>query len=196
MLQADPRDAAAVQFEPPLNQKREALAGLVMGPALKVLLRFSEPFWESLDQERLANAGFFHTAGVPFRTFWTSFPDRRPWLTAWMGGSRAAALSASMDHVIANRAVESVECLFRNHLNPTPLLQETRLHNWQRDARSRGAYSYVAVGGGGAQRSLAEPLSATLFFAGEATDNTGEASTVAGALLSGERAAREVLAAL
>jgi monoamine oxidase len=34
----------------------------------------------------------------------------------------------------------------------------------------------------------------TLYFAGEATDDTGEASTVAGAILSGERAADELLA--
>jgi hypothetical protein len=41
--------------------------------------------------------------------------------------------------------------------------------------------------------TLAEPLAATLFFAGEAADTHGEAGTVAGALHSGRRAAREVL---
>jgi monoamine oxidase len=39
---------------------------------------------------------------------------------------------------------------------------------------------------------LAKPLNGTLFFAGEATDTTGEATTVTGALRSGMRAALEV----
>jgi monoamine oxidase len=39
---------------------------------------------------------------------------------------------------------------------------------------------------------LAAPLEGTLFFAGEATDTTGEATTVTGALRSGARAALEV----
>ena len=66
-------------------------------------------------------------------------------------------------------------------------------HDWQRDAFARGAYSYVAVGGGTARAELAAAVDNTLFFAGEATDDEGEAATVTGALQSGERAAREVL---
>jgi monoamine oxidase len=50
------------------------------------------------------------------------------------------------------------------------------------------------VGGSVARRSLALPIDDTLFFAGEATDLEGEATTVTGALQSGIRAAREVLA--
>ena len=39
------------------------------------------------------------------------------------------------------------------------------------------------------------PIENTLFFAGEAAEASGEAATVTGALLSGEAAARAVLAA-
>ena len=68
------------------------------------------------------------------------------------------------------------------------------VHNWQHDAFSRGAYSYVSVGHHETARSsLARPLDDTLFFAGEATDTEGEAATVAGALQSGVRAAKEVM---
>ncbi|MGZ8263054.1 MAG: FAD-dependent oxidoreductase, partial [Burkholderiales bacterium] len=67
------------------------------------------------------------------------------------------------------------------------------LHDWQRDPYARGAYSYVVVGGDKARAQLAAPLAGTLFFAGEAADAEGEAGTVAGALQSGLRAAREVL---
>jgi monoamine oxidase len=65
--------------------------------------------------------------------------------------------------------------------------------DWHADPYSRGGYSYVVVGGSGARERLAEPVDGTLFFAGEATD-ADEAGTVAGALRSGQRAAREVLA--
>ena len=63
------------------------------------------------------------------------------------------------------------------------------------DPYARGAYSYIGVGGNGAPRALARPVEGTLFFAGEAT-NAAEIGTVAGALSSGRRAAREVLRVL
>ena len=74
--------------------------------------------------------------------------------------------------------------------------QAASLHNWQTDPFARGAYSYVLAGGTSARKALARPLLGTLFFAGEAADADGElAGTVAGALQSGERVAREVLRA-
>jgi monoamine oxidase len=68
------------------------------------------------------------------------------------------------------------------------------LHDWQSDPYARGAYSYATVGGGEARNDLAKPVAGTLFFAGEAADSE-EAGTVAGALRSGARAAKELLAA-
>jgi monoamine oxidase len=67
-------------------------------------------------------------------------------------------------------------------------------HDWSADPFSRGAYSYLRVGGAGAPRALARPVAGTLFFAGEAT-STDEIGTVSGAIASGLRAAREVLRA-
>lgn len=57
---------------------------------------------------------------------------------------------------------------------------------------ARGAYSDLLVNRDRARRQLAKALGRTLFFAGEATDEE-DAGTVAGALNSGKRAAREVL---
>lgn len=72
-------------------------------------------------------------------------------------------------------------------------LRGWHLHNWQTDPFAGGAYSYVAVGGEKSQRTLARPIAGTVFIAGEATDWSGQHATVYGALMSGERAAREVL---
>jgi monoamine oxidase len=79
-------------------------------------------------------------------------------------------------------------------LGRVPKVEGVLVQDWQADPYSRGGYSYVLVGGQGAREQLRKPLEKTLFFAGEATD-TDEAGTVAGALRSGVRAAREVLAA-
>ena len=195
VLQAAPDDPAAVRFEPPLEEKRAALGGLAMGPVLKVMLHFSEPFWETVDGGRWRDISFFqHSVGPPFRTLWTALPERSDWLTAWVGGPRAAALSTEPDDVIVERAVESVKSLFGGHVNVAGLLEEARFNDWARDPLARGAYSYVLVGGEDARRRLAESMVNTLFFAGEAADDSGEATTVAGAISSGERAAREVIA--
>jgi monoamine oxidase len=66
-------------------------------------------------------------------------------------------------------------------------------HDWQADPFSRGAYSYIPLGGLGARKILAEPVEETLHWAGEATHFEGEAGTVAGAIATGYGAAREVL---
>ena len=62
------------------------------------------------------------------------------------------------------------------------------MFDWPADPFARGAYSYVPAGALAAVRRLAEPADGTLFFAGEATDET-YAGTTAGALASGRRAA-------
>ena len=75
------------------------------------------------------------------------------------------------------------------------LLDSVHMHNWQADPFSRGAYSYAGVGGEGAHNSLAKPVAGTIFFAGEAT-TAEETGTVAGAITTGRRAAKQLLAAL
>jgi len=72
-------------------------------------------------------------------------------------------------------------------------LEGFHAHDWQADPFARGAYSYVPVGGLNAMKMLAKPIEQTLYFAGEATHWQGMSGTVAGAIASGYRAAKEVL---
>ena len=76
------------------------------------------------------------------------------------------------------------------------LLDASYFHDWETDPYSRGAYSYGGVGADGAQEALGSPVENTLFFAGEATDVTGNNGTVHGAISSGKRAAQEILNSL
>ena len=186
-----PADApGAISFTPPLEGKQAALGKLLSGPVLKVALHFARPFWEEQDGGQYADASFFHTPGKVFPTFWTTVPVRAPLLNAWVGGPSAARLCELTDEEIVRQAMDCVRAVFNG--NDAPELQAAYVHNWARDPYARGAYSYVAAGGGKAREALATPLSGALFFAGEATDTTGEATTVTGALRSGARAAQEV----
>jgi monoamine oxidase len=90
------------------------------------------------------------------------------------------------------RAIAGLDALFGKRARVESMLQAARLQDWSRDPFALGAYSYLRVGGIGAREALAAPLRGTLYFAGEATD-VEQAGTVAGALESGRRAARELL---
>lgn len=189
--------AKTVRFEPALPPvKVDALARLVMGPVVKLILRFRSAFWERVRDARYLDGGFFHRAEAAFPTFWTLIPLRTPLLIAWAGGPKADAFANDDEAARTAKALDDLTTLFGSDADPHGELEAVYTHDWQHDPYSRGAYSYVAVGGGNARTELAAPVDDVLFFAGEATAATSESGTVAGALQSGERAGNEVLEAL
>ena len=195
VLQQRPGAPGAVQFHPALEAKRAALAGLVSGPVIKLQLLFASAFWERLHGGRYRDAGFFHAPEAEFPTFWTPAPARAPLLVAWAGGPQAQRLATGSSPAdLARKAIASLERLFGRDVELFSELRACYYHDWQQDPYARGAYSYVTVGAQPARAALAQPVEDTLFFAGEATDEE-EGGTVAGALQSGQRAAREILAA-
>ena len=178
--------SGAVRFSPSLIQKREALSRLASGPVIRVAMRFHETVWE----KRAPGVAFFHSPRADFPTFWTPLPMRAPLFTAWAGGPKSRHTHRQVStRTLVGKALADVKRIFKD-----ARLASARVQDWQQDPFSRGGYSYVLVGGSGAREALASPLGDTLYFAGEATD-TDEAGTVAGALRSGQRAAREVLRA-
>jgi monoamine oxidase len=194
VLQQPAAAAGAVRFTPALAEKREALRGLASGPIMKMLLRFATPFWEELQQGRYRDAGFFHVPRGAVPTFWTPAPARAPLLVAWAGGPRALRLTRSGNpDAIVRAAIASLRTLFGRRVDIAEQLEGFYYHDWQQDPFARGAYSYVTVGASESRATLARPVADTLFFAGEATD-PDEGGTVTGALQSGQRAGREILA--
>lgn len=175
----------AIEFDPPLREKERALAKLESGHVVKIAFRFREPFWDQCN--------FLHTNDRYMPTWWTTAPLRSPILTGWAGGHAADALLAESEDARLDRALDSLSEAWsvpRKRVDEN--LAGTFTHDWQADPWSRGAYSYSGVGGANAHDALARPIRGTLFFAGEGTssDQTG---TVAGAIDSGRRAARELL---
>ena len=187
----------AVRFTPELPaSKRDALDWLVMGPVVKLALRFRTAFWERAHGGRYREGSFFHRAEAAFPTFWNMLPLHAPVLIGWAGGPKADALAGRDEASLVACALDDLRTLFGNDPDPQAELEAAYGHDWQTDPYSLGAYSYVATGGSDARALLAAPVDDLLFFAGEATSLASEAGTVAGALQTGERAAHEALAAL
>ncbi len=187
------RAAAAVEFAPALAEKRAALAGLAMGPAVRLVLRFRRRFWRGRQLHAGYAAGTFTFAPQAALRAWWLGPNQAPQLTAWAAGPALWAMPRGAG--LAAAAVETLAAITGwSERRVRGELLGVHAHDWQRDRFSAGAYSYALAGGAGAFADLAKPLASTLFFAGEATEAHGHHATVHGALASGQRAAREVLA--
>jgi monoamine oxidase len=190
------RAGDAVRFHP----RPAALdaPGLEMGSVAKVTMRFREAPWDDALRFPPGEPGtdevkFLMSSGA-FPACWTPAPVRAPVLTAWAGGPAAERLRGA-DPVDA--AVDALARLLGMHRAAVEgALEAAYHHDWDADPFSRGAYSYLGVGGMEAPAALRLPLEGTLFFAGEATAEGGGNATVAGAIESGRRAAREARAAL
>jgi monoamine oxidase len=213
-----------VRFTPELPaEKQAAIKNLEMGHVLRIVLTFRERFWEALtnlDEEgspvKFADAAFIHADGLAFPTWWTQLPVRAPVLVGWVGGPDADRITASRNDAstrmkladvtlagdagtplgsfVSEQAIASLAQIFK--LSTGYLLDQlvaVYFHDWQLNQFSRGAYAYVPVGGLDDQGVLAQPVDGVLFFAGEAT-TLGHIGTVHGAIMSGQRAAREILA--
>lgn len=192
VLQAPPEAEGAVRFapEPPtLAAVRGPAAGLAVGPAVRLVLEFDERCWP-------ADAAYLHgDRGSVFPVWWTRAPLDAPLLTAWAGGTQAAPLLGRSCDTLSRTAVDELARLLgRGRGDLARRLLRAWFHDWSADPYTRGAYSYVAVGGAQASARLAAPAEDTLWFAGEALAEPGAHGTVHGALESGERAARSVLA--
>jgi monoamine oxidase len=189
--------AGTVNFTPPLDEKRTALDGIAMGDVARCVLRFRSRWWEELkskDGKSLNNASFLFSRGADFPTWWTQAPTKMPILVGWGSAISAPNLTGnSLEEASAKAVTALATILGVNESLIRSELISAHFHDWCADPLTRGAYTYARVGGRGAYRLLAEPLRGTLFFAGEATDFTGNHATVHGAIASGYRAADEVL---
>jgi monoamine oxidase len=183
--------ARSVAFLPQPVEIFEAADRLAMGPAGRVVYEFDRSFWAQ--SAGLEGLSFLFAPEATPPTWWTTSPRPSPMLTGWIAGRKAGKLEmaslpetglATLANVLGSSLGEVRKRLLR-----------WRLHDWQSDPYSLGAYTYVPRGAVHASDDLSVPVEATLFFAGEHTDTTGHWGTVHGALRSGYRAAEQLLAA-
>jgi monoamine oxidase len=195
LLTRDESMPGSVRIHPDIPEKRAAVARLRMGQAVKVVLRFRDPFWRRLD--RLDDVGYLFAFDEPFPAWWTGPGDGVAQLTAWAGGPKARALRNVPGSGVADAVLDSLSrVLAMRRSDVEAHLASHHFHDWRSDPFTMGAYTYAGVGGMEAIRELAAPVDDTLFFAGEATAEVGLVATMDGACASGARAAGEALAAL
>ncbi|HEY1793366.1 MAG TPA: NAD(P)/FAD-dependent oxidoreductase [Opitutaceae bacterium] len=191
------KSRGAIRFTPALSGKRDCLRRMQVGSVFRIAVRFRKAKWSALLPRKLRGPkgpGFIHAGGaVP--VWWGH--SRDPLLVGWAGGPAARALLRLAPGARRRRALASLAGALG--CGPGKLrasVAECAAWDWTADPFSRGAYSYAAKGADGLSRVLARPISATLFFAGEATADGADMGTVHGALASGLRAGAEASGAL
>jgi len=185
--------AGHIAFEPGLPEPhRQALGALGMGLLNKTFLRFPRVFWEAQADwiESVPPAGGAHTWAQ-----WVSFQRAvgAPVLLGFNAADEAAALERESDAALVDAAMARLKHLYGSAI-PQP--EAALVTRWGQDPFTLGAYSCNTLGSTDRSRAeLAQPVAGRLFFAGEATEPRAY-GTVHGAWLSGQRAARELLATL
>jgi monoamine oxidase len=187
--------ARKVAFLPSPDRVLELADSLAMGAVVRVSLLFASKPWQ-----RHGDLGFLFAFGEPIPTWWTPLPNPAPLLTGWVGGPKARALDRRLQESDGGRGLEEIALpeLAKIFESSTSALRaglvSVHRHDWQADEFALGAYSYAPAGTAAASARMAEPLSGTLYFAGEHTDTEGHWGTVHAALASGLRAAAKILA--
>ena len=202
VLQAQPGEEGSITFAPALpSEKLDAMRKLEMGKVIRVVFRFRSRFWAKIipakSAKTLSDMSFLFSEDPLFPTWWTTMPTKLPLITAWAPFRAAEALSGKPESFVVEEGLRVLATLLgasRSEVDSE--FEAAHFHDWQNDPYSRGAYSYGKVGSRGAQQSLGTPIANTLFFAGEATDISGNNGTVHGAIASANRAVSEILESL
>ncbi len=195
VLQIEPPAPGAITFRPALVQKQKAIASLRMGKIERVVAIFASRFWEDLKDgsEAFPEFGFIHCAEAPIAHWWSQYPVRSPILVGWVSAVSSVVLPEDPD-LLRECVVKSLAVLFgekRDFIEGQ--LVDCYYHDWGRDPYARGAYCYHATGTADLVQDLAQSVEDTLYFAGEATEDSGFTGTVHGAMKTGLRAAEQVL---
>jgi len=188
-----------IKFAPQINDKLQAARQLGFGPVIKIVLEFRKAFWklqEYTSHPDLDTLGFlFSREEVP--TWWTQYPSEVCLLTGWLAGPRAEHLKNRSNEEILQKAFSSLQQIF--NLVPGIIeenLKAWQIYNWATDLYNLGGYAYDVVNGPELRKVLKEPVSHTIFFAGEALFDGPEIGTVEAALVSGRDTAFNIIAAL
>jgi monoamine oxidase len=176
--------AGGLSFAPPLRSERQmAIASLPMAQADKVCVSFSRRVIDAPDDTRVL-------AWTKQQTVIEALlrPGGREAAILTYRGEEARQLEANGASAAAAGAITALADLFGKEVRSGFLRAAST--RWGLDPYARGAWADGPVE---ARRVLASPHYQRVFFAGEATDGAGG---VAGASASGQRAAKEALAAL
>ena len=189
--------AGDITFSPALpSNKTTALSNMEMDSSFRVLMDFKMNFWGM-------ESGFLYggTESPEYFNAGVGRSEASKTLSITITGPKASAMSLlgkdmipllldEMDSIFGGKASLHV----RKDLNDNIIAV---IQDWSKEKYIRGGVAYLKPGGSNQDRiNLGTHTNNKIFFAGEATDGIGEFGTINGALLSAERAAREIIASI
>jgi monoamine oxidase len=187
--------AGGISFSPALpGTNTGAFSKIGMDACVRVVLDFKKNFWG--DSTGLISGGDlvpqYFNSGVGrsqfFRTLTATITGPKAEAISLLGANAIPSLLAELDVLYNNQATEFV----RRDLNTNQII--SFIFDWTKDEYVKGGFSYPLVNGSLQSRAdLGAPIAGKVFFAGEATDISGNAGTINGALLSAERASAELI---
>ena len=116
-------------------------------------------------------------------------------ITGWLAGPSAVEVAGNQS-ILQQMALESLAYFGGCSVDElSEGITASHIADWISDPFSRGAYAYATVGSKDIIQFVTQPVSDTLYFAGEALYHGPAMGTVEAALQSGSRAAQLILAA-
>lgn len=185
----------AISFSPGLPATMtSAMSRIGMDHSIRVVIDFKKNFWgetTGLLWGGESIPGCF-SAGVGRGEF-------NQTLSITINGSKAVELSAQGPDMV-NTILAELDAIYdgqattfvRRDFDTNQVLSV--IQDWGKDEFIQGGYSYPLASGTMEDReNLGKPIGDKIFFAGEATDVSGDAGTINGALASAERVAEEII---
>jgi monoamine oxidase len=182
---------ASLSFEPQLPGQMHAFTKLGTGPVIKMLIEFTHAFWnERFNQQDLSF--LFSDEEIP--TWWTQHPRPSRLLVGWCAGPCALKLKYNTAAQLFQKAIASLARIFGlSQPEVEQNIKAWKVCNWAADPFTAGGYSYITTATKEALNILLQPVSDTIYFAGEALHNSINTGTVEAALQSGQHTAGQVL---
>jgi monoamine oxidase len=161
------------------------------GNVIKILLRFTRPWWR--DQGHDLEDMTFLLSDETIPVWWTRYPDQHPLLTGWFGGPRTTELSHLDPQELIAAGLDSLAVIFKLPREVIARdLMASAATNWAHDPFARGAYSWATPRTRQAQASLAR-IDGAVLFSGEAVYCGRDMGTDEAALASGLATAEMIL---
>lgn len=179
--------AERIRFEPGLEADHiEAIQGLPMGLLAKIVLAFDgDPFG-------MGDGFYVHeNTRTDEAALYFCRPAGSDHVIAFVGGDLARRLEMEGEAAAGDFALAPLRRLFGHRVDRH--LAAVRQTRWGVDPWSLGSYSVARPGAADCRLAFQRPHAKHVHFAGEAAAPDGWPATVAGAFMSGRKAAKRIL---
>lgn len=194
ILQSNPQTLGHISFFPAIPQHINAIKQMGIGSVIKILLQFTQPFWETFNQAEPHSDLLFIFSKEQIPTWWTQYPRSSSLLTGWLGGGAAADLKDASDEQILQIAIDTLAKIFNmSNIQVREMLTAHHVANWSSEPFTLGSYSYATIHTNDALKLLMQPIEDTIYFAGEAFYHGPAMGTVEAALTSGQNTCRKFI---